>query len=60
MDIKFICCKGCERRFVGCHSDCKDYLDAKKKYDKEKEIRTKAKNCEKDVANVRIKRRYTR
>lgn len=25
-------CKGCEKREVGCHSSCKDYLDAKEAY----------------------------
>lgn len=38
-------CKGCEKRYVGCHSECPDYLaqkaehDARKKeYDKKMEI----------------------
>lgn len=30
------CCKGCERRHVGCHSECKEYIHAKKEHDKVK------------------------
>lgn len=25
-------CRDCEKREVGCHSSCKDYLDAKEAY----------------------------
>lgn len=24
------CCRGCERRHIGCHADCKDYNGARK------------------------------
>ena len=26
-------CKGCEKRYVGCHSKCPDYLAFKKAHD---------------------------
>lgn len=31
------CCKGCEKRFVGCHSTCEDYKEAKKDYENQKQ-----------------------
>lgn len=31
------CCKGCTKRFVGCHSTCKDYKDAKEDNEKRKQ-----------------------
>ena len=31
------CCKDCEKRFVGCHSTCKDYKDAKENFEKQKQ-----------------------
>ena len=27
-------CKGCKERRVGCHSECRKYLDAKEEYEK--------------------------
>lgn len=30
-------CKGCKNRYVGCHSDCIEYLDYKRKIEMVKE-----------------------
>ena len=27
-------CKNCEKRYFGCHSECQDYLDFRKRRDK--------------------------
>lgn len=34
------CCKGCERRHIGCHSECEDYKSQKKAFERQKEKRT--------------------
>lgn len=31
--MKITCCKGCEKRFPGCHSECEDYLEERRKLD---------------------------
>lgn len=31
-------CHNCESRFVGCHSNCVQYLDWRQKYDAERKI----------------------
>ena len=31
------CCKECTERYVGCHSSCEKYIDAKSKYDAHKQ-----------------------
>lgn len=36
-------CRGCEKRFVGCHSACDKYIDWKKELDKENEAIRKEK-----------------
>ena len=37
------CCYGCDKRYVGCHSVCKDYINEKKSYDLKKNKEFKAK-----------------
>lgn len=45
----FPCKPDCEKRCVGCHATCKEYIDAKKVYDeKQAKIRAK-KDAENDV-----------
>jgi len=34
-------CKGCKDRYVGCHSDCKLYLDKKDEFQKDYKARKK-------------------
>lgn len=36
-------CKNCPARHVGCHADCADYQDFRKKQDEENEIISKNK-----------------
>lgn len=31
------CCKDCTRRYVGCHSECKQYMEAKNEHEKRKQ-----------------------
>ena len=55
-------CKGCEKRHVGCHSTCKEYIS---ECNKRKEIRekiSKQKKMEQDIKSVEIERskRYGR
>lgn len=39
-----MCCKGCDKRYVGCHSECVTYLQQKKERDEEQESLKKAKS----------------
>lgn len=39
-------CQNCEDRYVGCHSHCDLYLDAKQEYDQERERRKRYNECE--------------
>lgn len=36
MNLKTVC-KGCEKRYIGCHSSCNVYIDAKAEYEKKKD-----------------------
>lgn len=40
---KITCCKDCELRYIGCHSECEIYMEEKEKYllqkQKEKDIK---------------------
>lgn len=45
----FDCCKGCNRREVGCHEYCQDYSDGKNNYDKLKTRIKKKSDEENDV-----------
>lgn len=31
-------CKGCDKRYLGCHDSCESYLNAKAEYEKEKAL----------------------
>lgn len=33
------CCKNCDKRFVGCHSQCKEYNEQKKELSIAKEVK---------------------
>ena len=39
-------CKGCTRRYVGCHSDCEDYKEEKRLRDERNEQIKNAKDLE--------------
>lgn len=30
------CCRNCQKRFVGCHSTCEEYKEAKAKFEEKK------------------------
>ena len=32
------CCKGCTKRYVGCHGSCKEYNAQKKRHDDANEV----------------------
>ena len=32
--VHFECCHHCEKRFIGCHATCKDYIITKSDYEK--------------------------
>lgn len=38
-------CNGCQDRYVGCHSKCDSYLQAKKKHELDMERKKKEKLC---------------
>ena len=33
-DSKINCCLNCDKRHVGCHSECKEYIEQRKAHDK--------------------------
>lgn len=35
---KITCCKDCKKRELGCHDKCKEYLEEKNAYMKEKDL----------------------
>ena len=44
--MKKCCCKGCENRVVGCHSNCEEYRKYKNVVDAEKEEERKQKEID--------------
>lgn len=40
-------CNGCTKRTIGCHSNCKEYLDDKAEYERLKAIRDEGKEARK-------------
>lgn len=42
-------CKGCPRRFVGCHTICPEYVDFRAKVDAANAKERAARDAEKDV-----------
>lgn len=38
------CCKDCTKRYIGCHSNCDDYLKEKKAIEEQKRIAKEDKN----------------
>lgn len=49
--MKITCCRGCEERFVGCHSICVDYQNQKKNLDEETKKIRKKKDFERGLYN---------
>jgi len=39
-------CRNCNKRHIGCHSKCKEYIDWKAEWDKRKELERKYKEKE--------------
>lgn len=48
--MKITCCRGCEERFVGCHSVCVDYQNQKKNLEETEKLR-KRKEFERGLYN---------
>ena len=36
------CCKGCQKRYVGCHSQCKEYIEQHEEHLRQKKQAKKA------------------
>lgn len=36
--MKITCCKDCRGRYVGCHSECEEYIEQKARLEKHKEL----------------------
>lgn len=49
-------CKDCKDRYVGCHSTCEKYINAKKEYDELQEKIKKSKYRENDLNFVSSKK----
>ena len=47
-------CKGCQRRYVGCQSECEDYINAKRAGDREKALFREEKKKENDYNSFSI------
>lgn len=58
--MNFDCCLNCNKRHVGCHSECKDYIERKKEHDILREKIRKKKHAEDDIYYVSIKQRVSR
>lgn len=43
------CCHRCEKRYVGCHSTCETYINAKREYAEKVELNRKIKQADKTV-----------
>lgn len=57
---KITCCQNCNKRKLGCHSNCKAYLMQKAQCDKEKEELTKDNKITHDINEIHHKRYETR
>lgn len=51
------CCKGCEKRYVGCHSTCEEYKEYRKGKDEEKQAKYNSREVEVYLARKTIKKR---
>lgn len=49
-------CKDCKDRYIGCHSTCEKYINAKKEYDELQEKIKKSKYRENDLNFVSSKK----
>ena len=50
-------CQDCKDRYLGCHSNCQKYLEAKAEHSKEKESVTQIKEDERRFDSYEIERR---
>lgn len=48
-------CKECDKRYVGCHGECQDYLDYRMEMDSRREDYQDRQKKEMDIAAVRTK-----
>lgn len=39
------CCMLCQKRYIGCHSNCEKYIEERKSFDELKEKQRKEKEC---------------
>lgn len=46
MIVLITCCKDCEKRQIGCHSTCEEYIAQAKRLKKEREIDRQNKLCD--------------
>lgn len=50
------CCKGCEKRFPGCHATCEGYLAQKAEHDKRKAEVDKERRINQAICGDRAKK----
>ena len=51
-------CKDCEKRYLGCHSECADYIDYNNKQQKIRDERmTRAEECQMIVKQINESRK---
>lgn len=51
------CCKGCvaPKRYIGCHSECPEYLMEKKLWDEQKKVISEKRQVDNDLYEQRFK-----
>jgi hypothetical protein len=54
--ISCICCKNCEKRYIGCHSTCDEYITYRAAKDEENEKIRKLKYAEFECVAAHKKR----
>ena len=46
------CCRYCEKRYVGCHSVCKEYLQEKTKWEAQKAAKESCNHLRQMISDV--------
>lgn len=50
-----VTCKNCNKRQIGCHSTCKEYIDWKTERDRVNEIARKKRQAEAEMIDAKVR-----
>lgn len=50
-----VTCKNCDKRYIGCHSTCREYIDWKTDRDRKNEIARKKRQAEAEMIDAKVR-----